>query len=72
MVDLAVPAISGDADQAFTRGVSDFPAWPLGRRKSGTSLMNIVRTFHDLPAGGFAFPATLHLFLRKCRDEVVG
>ncbi len=46
VVDFAVFAILRDADQDFTLGVSDLPAWPFGIKISRTFCLNIFRTVH--------------------------
>jgi len=46
VVDFAVFAVLRDADQDFTLGVRDLPAWPYGIKISRTFFLNIFWTVH--------------------------
>jgi hypothetical protein len=55
-VDLTVFAIFAQGCEGFGLGVCNLPAWSFGIKISRTSLMDIIRATHDLPARFFAFP----------------
>ncbi len=56
VVDLTVFALFAEGCQNFGLGVHDLPARPFGIKISRTSLVDVIRATHDLPARLFAFP----------------